>query len=482
MHQLLDLPNELLLDIINVVPVGDIEAFTSCNKRIHALSYDVLQKYKKMKVKWSTVRCTSRATSKGVMDVRLHVHPVIWLYEITLDETVASYPTSLIIHDVPFTQAEFPRRRHNFPRNFLGSDGHDTRMRNVEDQIRLKLEQCPYIQPKDMGDWMRFPPWVYFDTALALLVTLLPNIQSIRIGSVKQSVSRTQYMLAQMAKANERCSHNSNLLSRLVSIDRFQETFGNNFQDQLFDLYLPLTGFASIRSICGHAISGRREWGTFAMSHGYPPPRIMSRNDSKITEIKLTRSNISSDSFENLFGRISALRTFEYGYYPRPIDGLANFELCKIVGSLLAHASHSLVHFDLTMKMEDCGDTIYKMVYLHGQIFIGSLREFRVLKTIRANNTMFIKRVPSPGIIGRKICKIHRLVDLLPQSTEEVQLAGLELVQDYQCSGIFDDFVKLQAHNLPNLKAVKLDYFDPVAPALRTACHEVGVDFTFIDN
>ena len=80
MSQLLDLPNELLLDIINVVRVDDIEAFTSCSKLIRALSHDVLQKHREMKMKYSTIRCTSMPVSHGVMDVRLQIHPVIWLY------------------------------------------------------------------------------------------------------------------------------------------------------------------------------------------------------------------------------------------------------------------------------------------------------------------------------------------------------------------------------------------------------------------
>ena len=482
MNQLLDLPNELLLDIINVVAVEDTEAFTSCNKRIYALSHDVLQKYRAMKMKYSTVRCTTTESSRSVMDVHLHVHPVVWLYEIILDKTIASYPTRLIIHGT---------RRDFFDRRIY--PGLDARIGNVTDQIHLKLDQCPYIQPQDLDYWKRFNNFGGFDNALALLLTLLPNLQFISVGGFLGMIHSTQYMLSKIAEAHQKSSQNSHPLSRLVSIDRLPEA-DDYLPSKEFNFYLALTAFASVRSICGHRVDGRvvhghgrTDW--TALSHMYPPSwanlgvdfkSMLKTSGSKTTEIKFSRSNISSDSFEDLFGRISALQVFEYKYFPHPTDGHGKFELCNIVGSLLAHASHSLVYFDLTMDIKHY-DERAAMVYVHGEIFIGSLRGFRVLKTIRANNTMFIEKVAPPEIVGRKVCKIHRLVDLLPESIEELHLVQLQVTLDMQSSGIFDGLVELKARNLPSLKAINLDYFDPVAPDLKAAfAHEVGVDFNFI--
>ena len=476
MTQLLDLPNELLLDIISVIRVDDIEAFTLCNKLIRALSHDVLHRHREMKMKYSTIRCTSQPVSHGVMDVRLGVHAVTWLYEIMLDGTVASYPTSLIIHDESDRRTD-PRPGYDPPLEYPASDACK---RDVEDQIRLKLEQCPYIEPKDMDLWMRRPPWLFFDTALSLLLSLLPNLQSIFTGGIRIHLPRTQYMLAQIAMANQKYSLDSNPLSKLVSIDRFQEA-GISWASKFLDLYLEFTDFPSIRRIGGHAVHGGKEWtgsGTFCAYH--PPSRAKPSNDSKVIEIKFTRSNISSDSFQSLFNQISALRSFEYEYHPAVLEGLGKFEFCRIVASSQANASHSLVHLDLTTTTRYFDDR-WRMIYLYGQIFIGSLRKFQVLKTIRANDTMFIERVGSPALLGKNFCKTHRLVDLLPKSIEDLQLVGLEINPDVHSSGIFDGLVELRAQNLPNLKAINLDYFDPVAPDLKAAfAHEVGVDFTFI--
>ena len=474
MTKLLDLPNELLLDIISVIRVDDIEAFTSCNKLIRALSHDALQKYREMKMKYSTIRCTSMPVSHSVMDVRLYVHPVTWLYEIISDGTVASYPTSLIINDESDRRTN-PRRGYDPPLEYPTSDA---RKRDIEEQIRLKLEQCPYIEPKDMDLWMRRPPWLYFDTALSLLLSLLPNLQSIFTGGIRFLNPRTQYMLAQIAKANQKYSHDSNPLSKLVSIDRYQEA-GMSWASKYLDVYLVFTDFPSMRRIGGFAVHGGKEWTGSVTFRPYHRRAELS-NDSKVIEVKFTHSNISSDSFENLFGQISALQSFEYEYHPTVMEGLGKFEFCRIVASLQANASHSLVHLDLTMITRYFNDR-WRMIYLYGQIFLGSLREFQVLKTIRANDTMFIERVGSPAFLGKNFCKVHRLVDLLPKSIEDLQLVGIEINPDIHSSAIFDGLVELKAQNLPNLKAINLDYFDPIAPDLKAAfAHEVGVDFTFI--
>lgn len=97
MAQILDLPNELLLDIVGVIRVEDIEAFTSCNKHIFSLSQNVLQKHRAMKKKYSKVQLT--ASDLDTSDVRRCVQSVVWLRDILFDETAASYLIRLHIQD-----------------------------------------------------------------------------------------------------------------------------------------------------------------------------------------------------------------------------------------------------------------------------------------------------------------------------------------------------------------------------------------------
>ena len=138
MAKLLHLPNELLLGIVDVVRVEDTETFTACNKRIHSLSQDVLQKCRAMKRKYSTIRIACGAPAN--LDVRLYVHPMVWLHESISDETAAAYPTSLYVKDSARLQ-----------RGDRGSDPGkvDKLIRNMYDQIYSKLEQCLYSSHGD---------------------------------------------------------------------------------------------------------------------------------------------------------------------------------------------------------------------------------------------------------------------------------------------------------------------------------------------
>lgn len=178
MAQLLDLANELLLAIIGVVRVEDIEAFTISNKRIHSLSQDVLQKHRVMKKKYSKVQLHSEELK--TLDVSRKVHPIAWLRKIVLSEKVASYPIHLYIQDSTVY-------------NYAGKKCHlNFAMRK---RIYSKLEQCPYIQRRDLEEWtlddMFFSLSKSFDTSLALLLTLLPNLQSIFFDNVENDYVST---------------------------------------------------------------------------------------------------------------------------------------------------------------------------------------------------------------------------------------------------------------------------------------------------
>ena len=52
MPLLLDLPNEIMIFIIDLVHVADIESFSSCNKRIRWLSKEVLIGHGLMKTQY----------------------------------------------------------------------------------------------------------------------------------------------------------------------------------------------------------------------------------------------------------------------------------------------------------------------------------------------------------------------------------------------------------------------------------------------
>lgn len=465
MIQLLDLANELLLAIIDEVRVEDIEAFTMSNKRIHSLSQHVLEKHRAMKKKYSVFQLNS-GTLK-TLDVSLKVHPLVWIRKIILNETVASYHTHLYI--------EYRSADQAFIFTGLNSE--------IIKRIYSKLEQCQYIQRKDLKEWKLdiFSEFHSFDTALALLLTLLPNLQSIFFDYSSQWTHRTTCMLAWISKANQTDQTRPHALSRLISLDPTLDTYRWAFTKPL-DFYLPFTGLPSVRSVSGDRVNGHynRYFGVPSMPHGFEDAEgVLKTFKSGITTIKFTNRKISSSGFEDLLCRIGALQDFEYEYTGYELGG---FEPRKIVNSLLRNAGHSLVRLHLTdenpINSPDRWDNGERVP--HGKIFIGSLREFQVLKTITVNNAMLVEKNLNTETGGKESFKIHRLVDLLPTSIEKLSVDSHE--QFCLPGNIFDGLVESEAQRFPKLKKIELDYYEAYICNMKEAYHELGIEVLYPES
>ena len=488
MAELLDLPNELLLDVINDVCVEDIEAFTSCNKRIHSLSKDILQRHKAMKKKYSKLRLTS-FTNTANLDLSRRVHPIFWLQEIMLNETVASYPIHLYIQDHPAWDED--ERATDIPTE-------------SKDCMFSKLAQCPYIQRKELEAWKQRhrPDSNCFDITLALLLTLLPNLQSIIINCLMSRTFYTEYMLAQIAKAHQVDQGQRHALSRLVSLDVADDAnhingahFGNYISP---DFCLPFTGFPSFLSVSGHNCDDRLSRDAELRSIWDNNKDLPKPFESGFTKIKFRNSQISGLGFEQLLCRISTLQDFEYEYAGDPLDHeyaveplSVLFGTRKIVNSLSTHASHSLRCLKLTGNGEHVEDfnsmfCWYKplvsdsdFVTLRACIFMGSLRDFQVLKDVRVNHAMFIEKITGVDTDKTSI-KVHRLVDLLPASIEKLSLIGERGL--CPLSDLFEGLTELKTHNVPKLETIDCDYCDPASRHLKQACHAVGIELVLPIN
>lgn len=482
MAKLLDLANELLLGIIEVIRVEDIEAFTSCNKRIHRLSQDVLQKHRAMKKKYSRVYFKSEDPYAPDVRFGVHssVHPVTLLNEIVLDENVASYPTHLHIQDRMLWDYD------NGPSSGISTE--------TKDLVYSKMEHCPYFQRKELEWWkqeidhLRKVP---FDNALALLLTLLPNLQSIFSHGLRMFTDCTEHMVSQITKAHEVDKEQTHALSRLVSL---YQNYGPDSYGEIASMsfYLPFTGLPSIRSVSGDTVDGRKSKNT-----GLPRTRdgigdaedISKTFKSGITNISFTQSRISSSVFEEFLCRIGALQDFKY---EDDCGWSGEFQPGKIVNSLLTYAGHSLRCLDLTGKDRNAveSDWVYRWredpdnlresvgseddeAPLCYDFFIGSLRHFQVLKIVKVDNAMFIENSLNTNTDGKISSKVHRLVDLLPASIEKLALN--EDLGFPSSIRMFDHLLESKAQVLPNLEEIKFHYFDPVVNDLEQGCHEIGV-------
>ena len=495
MAQILDLPNELLLGIIGVIRVEDIEAFASCNKRIFSLSQNVLQKHRAMKKKYSKVQLT--ASNLDTLDLRQWVHSVAWLREILLDETVASYPIHLHIQQRAIGGTVFD-----------GYDGFRQTnvyriMAEIKEEIYSKLEECPYIQSHNLERWkldLAYPlHYEWFDISLALLLTLLPNLQSILIDARNLELGRTRYVYTRVAEAYEADGEVQHALSQLVSLD---QTIVRGCSGHLTSMhyYLPFRVLPLLRSVSGRNFDGRvRKYNAdSSMADGSEVAEGMPRTfNSGITNIKFTKSRISSLGFENLLCGVTGLQDFEYEHAGDRPGLFQPWWPRKIVNSLLAHARHSLRRLDLTSqdkkavgvhRTHEWGDMIdidtavdvdVDDPALRGCVFIRSLRYFQVLKTVRLNSAMFVEKVPSTETNSKESSKVHRLVDILPTSIEELHL--VEGLVHHPLVRIFHGLAESKAQNLPILKEIKLERINTVTfLSLKKACRDAGIELIVV--
>ena len=90
MPQLLSCPNEVLLELVGILSHGGLESFALTCKRAFILSADAIAEKKR---RYSTITCGQ------IRDYGDHPgsHPFFTLREILLDESIAIYPTRMLI-------------------------------------------------------------------------------------------------------------------------------------------------------------------------------------------------------------------------------------------------------------------------------------------------------------------------------------------------------------------------------------------------
>lgn len=247
--------------------------------------------------------------------------------------------------------------------------------------------------------------------------------------------------------------------------------------------------------------------------------------------IEFTRSMIEAECFRSLLLYRQGLRIFRYAYDNHLAGYLGSgrsgsigwWEPKAIIEILLEHASHSLVHLDLT----GC-DKAPAGSYRAGPSFIGSLRGFEKLKTLRTGYELFIESQFEKWVIkrstswnvpiyqseqeeidrkrevegmhpdnnewkfaeiqvrharflarfnnqpGQKADRAHHLIEVLPAS-----IVKLRLCMPFRTGvrrALFDGFHELKGTRLPNLRAIAFEDVETVPAKFMRVCELSGVE------
>lgn len=370
MPELLDFPNELLREIANqACHVDTVNLALSC-RLLLALSDKALRRHNDNRdayfpISFGDVQHSSYAQQ----------HPLCMIRDIMQDVEAACYPMKIIISD--FTALDDPL-------NITGNANNgelDQIVASYRSQMRTLVNANRYINRRHM--------WASIlgkeqGLATAFLLTLLPELRIIELHDLSMSGATVLSTVRRIVNETRRHPNRSHPLSKLeiVCLQGLVNDFDTWANLEVF------VGLHSLRTIHCQYVRGNinpfREEATPWIHH---PERL-----SDVSTLDFSKCALEHSDLVPAFKSIKALQTFSYEY-ARP-ERLRNrhmragkWEPRQIVQSLLTRFSDSLVVLEMTTANPEVRHGSFNA----GQIFVGDLRNFRVLKKLNADTLLFIE-------------------------------------------------------------------------------------------
>ncbi len=376
MPVLLDLPNELLRMVANQAGHGDIVNLALSSQLMLALSDNALQRHNNNRDAYLPIRFGDVQQSPYPLR-----HPLYVIRNIIQDAEAAFYPIEIIIGD--FTALDSPShittnanlRRLN---QFLARYG---------PQILALVNSNDYISRRAM--WASILAKEH-GPATALLLTLLPDLRSIEFRDLSMSGAAVLSTIQKIVDRSRTEPNRTHPLSKLAVVSL------RGWIDD-YEEWAKLKAFVKLRSL--RSIRCQYVRGNINAVRGKEEPWIDDPEPlSDMATLDLRNCALEQSDLFPVFESIRALQTFNYEYArpeqpPNARDDphrdlrAGKWEPWKIVRSLLARFSDSLVNLDMTTANTEVRHGSFNA----GQIFVGDLRNFRVLRKMKADTLLFIE-------------------------------------------------------------------------------------------
>lgn len=395
MFTILDLPNELLDQIIAVVPPSDLEAFARSNKTLYTHSRSALDVHFTRRREYSALSWNYSAPL-GEYAGTLGVEPPceqpidcryakLLLGGLLEKPDLIYYPTSLSIG-------------HREDGSYVNADGEEGIDREIVErakhihanytkQFTLMVDSCDLIEADlkvVLGDAICIPnDYHNHMAATCLLMTMLPNLVSVALSGRPDEDCGLHNIVCQIALANRDPRSPYHMMALKLLREYSMEPDGDMDGEDV-NCYSPFAMLPSMRSLRGYGVYGRKfEW-----------PKGFQPGSSMVTSIEIKRSGIGTRAFNKMLSGIAALKKFTYQYEATGnVEYVVTFEPVRLIGALRQHACHSLESLDM-MEYKD-----EHTPGLEGKE-IGSLRHFARLKIIRLERLLF-KRSYSTAWVER---------------------------------------------------------------------------------
>ena len=381
--------------------------------------------------------------------------------EIARDEKIAEYTTEFIID-----------RYHPYDNVFCGVEREDSyKVRHLsyetEQWICTKIQDCPILARDlmEIKDWARtvlsgFLGGACAGGACALLITLLPNLNSIT------SIDTSSFAI--------------DIFEMVSSI---AEAFHQNDQDfppalaKLTKVYIggrePLEtyeAFASLPSM--RSLQGRR-----VVADHFTWPCYRDPHTSGVTDIQWSEASIHIESLTEFLKGMRALESFTMIGDSQEEE----WDPLGIMNSLLLHAKGSLRKLSLTYsKGEDLDNDCY---------LSAPLNTFEVLRWVRLdveslfdvgiNNVDVDEALPDRGFYKSRFEDYHygyeaqALVDILPASIETLELVGV--LSEKNTASLLHKLPELKEERVPQLQKIVFEGHYLIDETLKSECERARI-------
>lgn len=252
--QFLDLPNEILLQIIAPTNVEDIGSFSSCNKRIRLLFGDVLELHITRKIKYSK-------TMLGLRQQIKYLHAVLLLRDVLENPMIARYLAKVVIGDCVNALDDWPDRSPVRRQEVIMKI--NDAIAQCRDLLSVKLDACLYIGTLDNPYSRNFDTQPWMDeicegnerTAVAFLLTLLPNLKSITFSDTRLYPNRVLVVGSNIAAAQQKLPEGFHPLQKLTTTRLERPSQASLEEFKFLDVFADLK---SVQLLAGNMVQGSK--------------------------------------------------------------------------------------------------------------------------------------------------------------------------------------------------------------------------------
>lgn len=477
--RLLNLPNEVLFQIISVTANADLDNFTLSCKTVRNLGAQTLREHRARKKLYEHIIYGDPDKNRKSTTWK---HPTLMLRDL-IDTDLLYYPLRLSIADHDHYGVGWGDGNWDDGRVYEDS-GVD------QDDHYSEVDRVLESFPKDLGPMVRACPYLgddqdiltgileegYIGATLGFLLTLLPNLMILNVrdySTISDGAENLNLIIENILKVGYSSMFtmvDPRPLTKLerVTFTRSDEGVAGDPWD--LSMYAPLYYLPSMRFWWAQYICPERETWHF--------PGLCS----SIERLSLNESEVDVISLNTYLKDTKHLRHFRCDVGGSGMHHIA-CSYRDIVQRLLRYTTHSLRSLEL--GNDGCRPDLARA----GGHFLGSLKAFQALQRIKVQASMFIKPFEKldPGTITVKPGNPRKLVDMLPASAIRIVFASESLPEDEY--GVDEDVAIAILKDLPEKRALlpKLENVEfhykggddtEVDGALWRACRVAGVEIS----